>query len=52
MKTFKNHSKAEALLYLEKYKKKLKTQIPKFIFFTKKNYLKDPDKYINKISKI
>ena len=48
--SLKRYTKAESLYFLQKNKKKLNIKIPKFIFFTKKNYLKDYDNIFKKIS--
>ena len=46
-----NPTKAETLKFLQNYKKKINIKIPEFIFFTKKEYLKNKLVIFNKIKK-
>ncbi len=47
----KNFTKAESLLYLKKYEKKINFKIPKFFFVTKKEYLSNKFNFFKKINK-
>ena len=52
MRRFKNsYTKAESLYILKKNEKKLSIKVPKFIYFTKKEYKKNNQKLLNKICK-
>ena len=48
----KEHTKAESLIYLKLYEKKLNYKIPKLIYFTKKDFNKNSNKIINNIKNI
>lgn len=48
----KEHTKAESLIYLKLYEKKLNYKIPKLIYFTKKDFNKNSNEIINNIKNI
>jgi hypothetical protein len=50
-RTSKNLSKAESLFFLKKIEKKIGIKVPEFIYFTKKEYLTNPNKIFLKIIK-
>lgn len=49
LKILKSLSKAESLDFLKKNKKKLNIKVPYFFYFTKKEFLKNPNKILKKI---
>lgn len=47
----KGYTKAESLIYLKQYEKKLNYKVPKLIYFTKSNYYKNTNQIIRNIKK-
>ena len=47
----KNFTKAESLVFLKKFEKKLNIKVPKLIFFTKKQYIDNKELIFTKIKK-
>ena len=48
----KKYTKAESLYFLKTNEKKLLIKVPQFIYFTKKDYIKNPKKIFNTIKNI